>query len=121
MTTVDDELLKYRMALASVRGMGMELAQRLLDVMPDEAAFFTTDSKTLGRLLQTNSKIIDADYRRKLLMAAGEEIKFIRDNGISATYFTDPGFPARLLNAPDAPILLYSRGRCVLNLGKVLR
>ena len=120
MTTVDDELLKYRIALASVRGMGIELAQRLLDVMPDEATFFTTDSKTLGRLLQTNSKIIDADYRRKLLMAAGEEIKFIRDNGISATYFTDPGFPTRLLNAPDAPILLYSRGRCDLNRGKVV-
>lgn len=108
------------MALASVRGMGIELAQRLLDVLPDEASFFSIDSKNLGRLLQTSNKIIDGDYRRQLLKAAEEEIKFVNDNGISVTYFTEPDFPARLLNAPDAPILLYSRGRCNLNRSKVV-
>ena len=117
---MDCELLKYRMALASVRGMGVELAQRLLDVLPDEASFFSADSRELGRLLQTNNKIIESDYRRRLLKAAEEEIKFIRDNGISVTYFTDHDFPARLLNAPDSPILLYSRGQCNLNRGKVI-
>lgn len=108
------------MALASVRGMGVELAQRLLDVLPDEASFFSADSRELGRLLQTNNKIIESDYRRRLLKAAEEEIKFIRGNGISVTYFTDHDFPARLLNAPDSPILLYSRGQCNLNRGKVI-
>ena len=33
-----DEALKYRMAFAAIRGMGIDLAQKLLDVLPDEAA-----------------------------------------------------------------------------------
>ena len=100
--------------------MGMDLAQKLLDVLPDEAAFFTASGGELQRLLQSRSKISDSGYRRKLLDMAEEEIRFIRDNGINVTYFTDPDFPARLLNAPDAPILLYSKGRCNLNRSKVV-
>lgn len=115
-----DEALKYRMAFAAIRGMGIDLAQKLLDVLPDEAAFFTASGGELQRLLQSRSKISDSGYRRKLLDMAEEEIRFIRDNGINVTYFTDPDFPARLLNAPDAPILLYSKGRCDLNRSKVV-
>ncbi len=115
-----DEALKYRMAFAAIRGMGIDLAQKLLDVLPDEAAFFTASGGELQRLLQSRSKISDSGYRRKLLDMAEEEIRFIRDNGINVTYFTDPDFPARLLNAPDAPILLYSKGRCNLNRSKVV-
>lgn len=115
-----DEVLKYRMAFAAIRGMGIDLAQKLLDVLPDEAAFFAASGDELQRLLQSRSKISDSGYRRKLLDMAEEEIRFIRDNGINVTYFTDPDFPARLLNAPDAPILLYSKGRCDLNRSKVV-
>ena len=115
-----DEALKYRMAFAAIRGMGIDLAQKLLDVLPDEAAFFAASGDELQRLLQSRSKISDSGYRRKLLDMAEEEIRFIRDNGINVTYFTDPDFPARLLNAPDAPILLYSKGRCNLNRSKVV-
>lgn len=115
-----DEVLKYRMAFAAIRGMGIDLAQKLLDVLPDEAAFFAASGDELQRLLQSRSKISDSGYRRKLLDMAEEEIRFIRDNGINVTYFTDSDFPARLLNAPDAPILLYSKGRCDLNRSKVV-
>lgn len=115
-----DEALKYRMAFAAIRGMGIDLAQKLLDVLPNEAAFFAASGDELQRLLQSRSKISDSGYRRKLLDMAEEEIRFIRDNGINVTYFTDSDFPARLLNAPDAPILLYSKGRCDLNRSKVV-
>ncbi len=100
--------------------MGIELAQRLLDVLPDEETFFEADSRELERLLQSHSKIIDSGYRRKVLAMAEEEARFIADNGINATYFTDPDFPMRLTNAPDAPILLYSRGQCDLNRPRVV-
>lgn len=113
-------MLKYRIAFAAVRGMGVELAQQLLDVFPDEASFFTASSRELEGLLHTHSKITDDSYRHKLLMMAEEEVEFVADNGIDVTYFTDSNFPARLLNAPDAPILLYGKGRCDLNRSKVV-
>ena len=117
---MNDGCLKYRIAFASVRGMGVELAQRLLEVLPDEAAFFEADSHELARLLQTRNKITDKSYRHKLLEMAEEEVRFINENGIFVTYFTDCDFPTRLLNAPDAPILLYGKGSCDLNHSKVV-
>ena len=112
--------LAYRIAFAAIRGMGIELAGKLLDVLPDEAAFFAADSRELVQLLQSHNKITDNSYRHKVLAMAKEEARYVADNGINVTYFTDPDFPARLTNAPDAPILLYSRGQCDLNRPKVV-
>lgn len=112
--------LAYRIAFAAIRGMGIELAGKLLDVLPDEAAFFAADSRELVQLLQSHNKITDNSYRHKVLAMAKEEARYVADNGINVTYFTNPDFPARLTNAPDAPILLYSRGQCDLNRPKVV-
>ncbi len=117
---MNTELLKYRIAFAAIKGMGIELAQLLLDVLPDEVAFFTASSDELRKLLRTHNKIIERDYRHKLLEMAEDEARFITDNGVNATYFTDQDFPARLLNAPDAPIMLYSKGHCNLNRSKII-
>mgnify|MGYP001041218656 CR=1 FL=1 len=112
---MSDSTLKYKIAFASIRGMSVELAQKMLDVIPDEEYFFKVSQQELSTKLQTKNKIIDSNYRKKLMQAAEEELKFIGDHGISLLYFTDTNFPVRLLNAPDAPILLYSKGTCNLN------
>lgn len=117
---MDAEQLKYRIAFAAIRGMGIELAQRMLEILPNEETFFTAETAQLAQLLQTNNKIIDASYRHRTLQMAEEELKFIHDNGIETTYFTDDDFPARLLNAPDAPVMLYGKGRCNLNSNKMI-
>ena len=115
-----DSPLKYKIAFASIRGMGVELAQTLLDVIPDEEYFFNVSQRELSTKLQTNNKIIENDYRQKLLQVAEKEVEFVKDHGISVSYFTNSDFPARLLDAPDAPILLYTKGSCNLNSKKII-
>lgn len=117
---MSDSPLKYKIAFASIRGMGVELAQTLLDVIPNEEYFFNASQQELSTKLQTKNKIIESNYRQKLLHAAEDEVKFVLDHGISISYFTDSNFPVRLLNAPDAPILLYTKGSCDLNHKKII-
>ena len=98
--------LRHKIAFAAVRGMGYDLATKILDVLPSEADFFALPQKDLAHILQAKNKIIDEDYRRQLLIMADREIEFIEKNAIGVTYFSDSDFPVRLSNAPDSPIIL---------------
>jgi DNA processing protein len=55
-----------------------------------------------------------------LLEQAEQEMKFLERHHISALYFEDAEYPARLKECEDAPILLYARGTKGLNAKRVL-
>ncbi|MBR3101851.1 MAG: DNA-processing protein DprA [Muribaculaceae bacterium] len=115
-----DDLLTYRIALASIRGMSVDLAQKLFDVIPDEREFFELDEHTLKQITGGRSKVYDKFYRSQQLERARNEVEFVNKKNIRVTYFTDANYPARLLEAPDAPILLYSSGDCDLNAAHII-
>lgn len=115
-----DHTLLYRIAFASIRGMGYDLAQKILAIIPSERNFFEIPEKELQSLLQTKVKMTEDSYRRDILDKALLEIEFITKNDINVTYFTDDNYPARLVHAQDAPIILYSKGKCNLNASKVI-
>ncbi len=105
----------YRMALAGIRGMGVELAQRLLDVIPSEKDFFQMSDTDLMAITGSRSKVWERGHRDEMLRKAEREMRFVERKNIRVLYFTDASFPQRLLNASDAPILLYVTGNCDLN------
>ena len=113
--------LKYKIAFASVRGMGYDLANKILDIIPSEESFFEMTEKDLAATLQVKNRIIDKDYRLKLISNAEKEIDFIEKNDIGVTYFTDDEYPTRLRDAQDAPLLLYHKGDIgCFNAGKMI-
>lgn len=112
--------LIYRIAFASLRGMGYELAQRILDVLPSEKDFFFLPQKELQDMLQSKNKITETNYRHQQLDKATKELDFITNNNIGITYFTDDSFPNKLTNTNDAPIILYSKGDCNFNASKII-
>ena len=105
----------YKVAFSQVRGMGVDLAQKLLEVVKSEKEFFDLSAKDLMQLTGGKSKILDKDYRNTCLAKAEHEMEFIEKNNIIISYFTDEAYPRRLLNATDAPIMLFSIGECDLN------
>lgn len=112
---MSDEELIYRMAFASVRGMGVDLAQKVLDVIPHEKDFFSMSDKELKEITKSCSKITEKSYRNNCLLKAEHELDFIKKNNIQPRYFKDADFPQRLLHAEDSPIMLYTVGNCNLN------
>lgn len=107
--------LFYKMAFASVRGMGVDLAQKLLDVLGSEKEFFAISERELQHITSSKSKITERAYRDSCLQKAEHEMGFVSAHHIGISYFTDSGYPQRLLNATDAPILLYSVGETDFN------
>lgn len=105
----------YRMAFAGIRGMGVELAQRLLDVVGSETEFFAMSDSDLKSITRSSSKVWERAHRDEMLRKAERELEFVESKNIKVSYFTDADFPQRLLNASDAPVLLYSIGSCDLN------
>ena len=105
----------YRMAFAGIRGMGVELAQRLLDIRPNEKEFFSLSDRELKSITGSRSKVWERSSRDEMLRKAEQELSFVEQNHVKVLYFTETDFPQRLLNATDAPILLYTIGNCNLN------
>lgn len=114
------EELIYRIAFASVRGMGVDLAQKILAIMGKEKEFFDMSEKTLKEITRSQSKITNKAYRNQCLLKARREFDFIEKNNIGLHYFTADTYPQRMLQAPDAPILLYSVGQCNFNAGHMV-
>lgn len=112
--------LVYRIAFASLQGMGVDLARKLLDVVGSEERFFAMDEKELRQLTRGRSKIYRDDYRGKCLQQAVREEAFVKEHNIAATYYTDASYPHRLLEAPDAPAMVYTLGQCELESAHVI-
>ena len=112
--------LAYRIAFASLQGMGVDLARKLLDVVGSEEQFFAMSEKDLRSLTRGRSKIYRDDYRRECLDKAVAEETFVSDHKIGAVYFTDSSYPRRLLEAPDAPAMIYTLGHCNLESSHVI-
>ncbi|MBR5117950.1 MAG: DNA-processing protein DprA [Muribaculaceae bacterium] len=105
----------YRMAFAGIRGMGVELAQRLLEIIPSEKDFFDISERELKSITGSRSKVWERSFRDEMLRKAEDEMRFVEQKNVKVLYFTDDNYPKRLLNASDAPILLYAIGDCDLN------
>ena len=112
--------LTYRIAFASLQGMGVDLARKLMDVVGDEQRFFTMSEKELRALTRGRSKIYSDKYRQERLQRAVKEEAFVREHGIAATYFTDENSPHRLVEAADAPAMIYTLGKCDLESAHVI-
>lgn len=120
MDTFADEQLRYRIALAGVKGMNRLLAETLVELTGDVSAFFTLSQRELTELTGWNSTLFSEVERGKALLSATNEISFIRKNNITPLFFTDADYPQRLLECDDAPLMLYYKGNTSLQVPRVV-
>ena len=105
MTAQGNDLLKYRIALAGIKGMNVTAARRLLDVLGSEEALFTMDQREVERLTGLNAGVFGPEVRDSLLERAAKETEFVGASQIRPLFFTDKDYPGRLLECDDAPVL----------------
>lgn len=101
----------YKIAFSMVHGINRVLAEELLARLDSEEAFFTTPARAMSALLGAKAASVFSEARRgEALERARREWDWIEHAGVKFTYFTDPGYPQRLANCDDAPLLLYTLG-----------
>lgn len=109
--------LVHRIAFSKVRGINMALAGQLLQRLDSEEAFFSMNARSIASVMGFSNRIFDDAYRKDLLERAAGEMSFISAHNIRPIYFTDPGYPSRLAQADDAPLMLYTLGNADMNTG----
>ncbi|MDE6418161.1 MAG: DNA-processing protein DprA [Duncaniella sp.] len=117
---MNDSHLIYKIAFASLRSLTVEAARLILDCVGTEERFFEMSEVELRPLLGLRRRIYADDVRSRALAEARREIEFVRANRIRTLYFADPDYPRRLLECPDAPLMLYMIGDTDLNAARIL-
>ncbi len=117
---MNDSHLIYKIAFASLRSLTVEAARLVLDCVGSEERFFEMSEVELRPLLGLRRRIYADDVRMRALAEARREIEFVRAKRIRTLYFTDPAYPRRLLECPDAPLMLYMVGETDLNAARFL-
>ena len=104
------QFLESVIALGEVRGVGLRTAHALLKAYgSDLPRVFTDDRQTVEASCGMSLRNCDfSDTRCQDI--ASKELEFIDEHGIRALVYGHAGYPQRLLNCDDAPLVLYTLG-----------
>lgn len=113
MITEEEQL--YSIALTMVRGVGHIGAKRLVEGMGSAVDVFRHRQSLPDLLPEVSSRIIEALNAPEALTRAEQELEFLQKNQIRCHTFYDDGYPSRLRECEDAPIVLFFKGNADLN------
>jgi DNA processing protein len=113
-----DKNLRYKIALSLLSGLGPIKTKLLLKHYGSAENVFSEND--ISGTDDLNPKIKEKIFDGSALKRADEEIEFIEKNHIQVRFIGDADYPERLLECPDAPIVLYSKGSSDLNAKKLI-
>ncbi|MEO7444406.1 MAG: DNA-processing protein DprA [Ferruginibacter sp.] len=112
--------LLYQIALTCVPNIGDVRAKALLQHFETAEAIFRASKKELSAVPNIGLAGASSIKTFSEFDLCENEIAFIEKYHITPLFINDPGYPRRLLNCYDNPILLYYRGTADLNQQKVV-
>jgi DNA processing protein len=116
---MNDPLL-YKIAISMLPGIGGILARNLIAYIGSIEGVFKEKFKALCKVPGIGEKNARKISNPEILKRAEEEIRFIEQHDIRVFFYTDQGYPVRLLQCADAPVLIYVQGNNDLDSEKVL-
>jgi DNA processing protein len=112
--------LLHKIGLTLIKGVGTVTAKNLLERFITAEAVFKAGYHQLleveGVGEVTARYILDTDA----LKNAASQLKFLQKYKIRILFYTDAGYPQRLKNCFDAPVLLYYKGTADLNHSRII-
>jgi DNA processing protein len=120
MTNPDRSELLYRIALTMAQQIGPVTARKLILAAGSARAVFELDKRSLEKIEGIGPRATGALDLPALITDAQQEMEFAAKHNIGILSFDDPGYPRRLEQCRDAPILLFTRGEQDLNPARCL-
>jgi DNA processing protein len=102
--------LPYQIALAMAPAIGPITARKLISKAGSAREVFRMSRASLETIPSIGPLLSQSIKESALLKQAEQEVEFLEKHQISALYFEDEQYPARLKECEDAPILLYTKG-----------
>jgi len=86
-------------------------AKEILEAFGDASAIFEVGQKEALRIYPPLAGIAHKLFNRERADAAARDIDWALDHAVEMIAVTDSDYPERLRQCPDAPLLLYKKGR----------
>lgn len=118
--SVQQEELQAILALRHLPGIGDHIIRQLAEHCGSASEVFRLPKSRLLKIPGIGPKTADILVGRKAMESAEREIDEADRRGTRIIAFTDPAFPARLRDIPDAPAILYIEGNFNINQKRVL-
>lgn len=115
-----DDLLKYKIGVTLIPGIGSINAKRLIAYTGGAEAIFKEKKKNLIKIPGIGEQLVENIIHQDVLARAEKEVEFISKYAIDYHFYLDEDYPARLKNCEDGPIMLYYKGNTNFNQAKVL-
>lgn len=113
--------ITYQIALTLIPGIGDVSGKRFVSYCGNAEAIFKENRKSLEKITGMREVTIDAlCHPKDLLLRAEQEVAFLEKNGVQPLFYQDPGYPRRLLQCDDSPMMLYYKGNANLNAERVV-
>ncbi len=117
---MDNEELFYYLALQSVDGIGPINAKKLVDHFGGVKHIFQEKQHKLKKIKGLGSSLFQRLKRREIFEKAEREMRFLEKQQLNAISFTDQNYPLKLKHCPDAPLVLFQKGKFNINNRKVI-
>lgn len=112
--------LLHQVALTYLKNIGPTLAKALIVHFGSPENIFDSPVVKLLKVAGIGEKTVKQLDFKDALISAEAELKFIEKNGIEVLFYTDAGYPKRLKNCHDSPVLLYAKGNANLNTQRII-
>lgn len=109
---MDFEDLIFTLALTKVKGIGPITAKKLMDKFGTAKNIFSATKQDLI-IHKVSEQIINNLKSSDLINEAEIEAKNIFDQNIIPLYYKTNEYPSLLKECDDAPLLLFSKGKCI--------
>ncbi|MBK9451401.1 MAG: DNA-protecting protein DprA [Bacteroidetes bacterium] len=106
---VDMEMI-YLIALTMIDKVGPKTSRTLLHHFGGAEAIFRTSRSQLMKIPSVGEKIAKAIHGTSILSAAEREVEFASKHGINIVTWYESGFPRKLKEIDDSPLVLYTKG-----------
>lgn len=104
-----------KIALTMIKNVGDVTAKALLDHFGSPERIFQASKRELMEVTGVGPLTAREILSKASFRIAEQQLAFISKNGVKVLFYTDDGYPQRLKNCADAPILLYYKGNADLN------
>lgn len=111
----NDQELFYRIALTFVQDTGPVTARKLVEHFGSAEAIFKASFKELKTISGRGENRTKAFRDETIFPRVKDELNYIKKHNVSVLWFYDEGYPERLKNCVDAPVLLYYTGNADLS------
>lgn len=111
----DKSLLENTIALMMIKGVGSATARQLVSAFGSATAVMNADTEVLLTIPRVGSLLVEQRSSPALWSRVEAEMQFIRQHHVRVLLYGEEGYPSRLNECADAPLVLYCLGNANLD------